>query len=235
MTPPKRGGLAYTRCVFSSDEPNRRSWSRLRLGVVAVAVLAVACGSSQAGQAESSAADAPDDTAATTTPTTTTTATTGVPEPEPSTSSSEGSTTTESTAESGPDAMINQAESDLRFDYGQIMRAETVDGTNWIWFDRWSFADQAGPELDEEPRYEMATDWHGGANVNPKLRAYPLAPNVQVLELDPDDYVAGCEDLSLSWDFIDSDVQTLIDLEALVSLSFDANNAVLLVRDQRTC
>lgn len=131
---------------------------------------------------------------------------------------------------------MNEAEPDLRFDYGEIVRFERVDGVDWIWFDRYTFGDLQGPELSEEPRWEMATDWHGGGNANPRLRTYPLAPEARILELDPDDYEAGCADLGLTWDFIDSSVSSLLENDfGLVSLSFDTDNSVVLIRDQRVC
>lgn len=141
-----------------------------------------------------------------------------------------------SATETGRGPMINQAEPELRFDYGEIVRYERVQGVGWIWFDRHSFGELQGPELGEEPRWEMATDWHGGGNVNPSLRAYPLAPEARTLEIDPADFKVACADLSLPWDFVDSDVPTLLAHDwHLASLTFDEDHRVVLIRDQRGC
>ncbi len=129
----------------------------------------------------------------------------------------------------------NQAESGLRFDYGEIERVETVGDVTWIWFDRWTFATLQGTELTEEPRWEMATDWHGGGNVNPRQRRYPLASEATVLEIDPVDFVEACGDLDLPWAFVQTDIETLAGHASLASLTFNADGEVTLARDQRGC
>ncbi len=144
-----------------------------------------------------------------------------------------------STADEGDGPMINQAEPDLRFDFGDIVRIEQVDGVDWIWFDRSGFGEDQiqGPEHQSEPRYELATDWHGGINVNPKLRTYPLAPEVQVLQIDPEALKRSCAFEEFSGPtFIESDVPTMLAAGAdRVSLSFDEQVRVILVRDQMNC
>ncbi|MGH1492124.1 MAG: hypothetical protein ACRBK7_22495 [Acidimicrobiales bacterium] len=186
---------------------------------------------SETGSSDTVKATSTETTAAPITSDETTAAETTTTEAPPETSAVTEPPTTATTQAS----MINQAEPELRFDYGEIDRFERVDGVDWIWFDRHGFGDQQGVELQVEPRYEMATDWHGGGNVNPKLRSYPLASNVNILELDPGDFVAGCADLSLDWDFIESDLASIKALDSLVSLTFNENNQVTLIRDQRAC
>lgn len=135
------------------------------------------------------------------------------------------------------DAPTNEAESNLQFDYGKIDRFQTINGVDWIWFDRWSFgSDQlAGPELQSEPRWELASDWHGGGNVNPRLRAYPLAPDADVLVIDAGVYDAVCGGDNVTGQFNASDLASLVALDGLTSLTFDDNQHIVLVRDQRGC
>lgn len=113
-----------------------------------------------------------------------------------------------STTQTGREPLINQVEPDLRFDYGEIIRYERVDGVDWVWFDHYSFGKRQGSELESEPRWEMATDWHGGSSLNARLRTYPLASEARTLEVDIG--LAACDDLNLTWDFIDSDISTLL-------------------------
>ncbi len=134
---------------------------------------------------------------------------------------------------------VNEAEQGLRFDFGDIVRVEEVDGVEWIWFDRSGFGEEQlqGLELTSEPRYELATDWHGGQNLNPRLRSYPLAPNAEVIQIDPQIIEQACGPDGVSGPvFIDSDVATMLAANAnLVSLTFDGQRRVTLVRDQMGC
>ncbi len=143
-------------------------------------------------------------------------------------------------------AADNQAEDELRFDYGMIERVEIVAGVTWIWFDRWTFGAgldangntiiQQGVELTEEPRWELASDWHGRGNANPRLRRYPLASDASVLELDPDDIVEVCGgNFTHPYEFVETDAATLARHNGLSSLTFNTDGAVTLVRDQRAC
>ncbi len=170
----------------------------------------------------------PDASAETPPPTTTpTTATT-----------TETTVTTTTTLADGP---VNQAESGLKYDYGLIVSYEIVDGDTWISFDRGAFGinQLQGTALDFEPRYEMATDFHGGLNQNPRLRTYRLANDFQVLELDPDTFEAGCSADPVDVNYVESDLDLLLATAyedgSLVSLTFDSQVEVVLIRDQRGC
>jgi len=226
--------------VYSQPDapPRRGSQGGSTRGVtVVLAMLLLAAGcSSSSTQTDA----APPGTQATTTSTTARPTTlTSAASTSASTTSAATTTTTTTVASSATtqlEPLTNQAEPGLRFDYGDIVRFERVDGVDWIWFDRYTFGDSQGVELVEEPRWEMATDWHGGGNVNPLVRTYPLAPGATTLEIDPTDFELACGDLTLPWEFIDSDVLTLLEGgAAIVSLTFDAQNRVVLIRDQRTC
>ncbi|MEM8924961.1 MAG: hypothetical protein AAGD35_15760, partial [Actinomycetota bacterium] len=107
----------------------------------------------------------------------TTTPTTEAPETTDETTATTGADDTETTAEAGATGPVNEAEDGIRFDYGVVERIEEVDGTVWIWFDRSGFGPDQLSGLDHqvEPRYELASDFHGGENVNPRLRTFPLA------------------------------------------------------------
>ncbi len=242
----------------------RRRFTVPVAGMAVMLALAAGCSTTDepeaAGQAEnrtsdaegavdnddSSTVSASEPTTSTTSSTTTSSTPTSSPATNSSTTSSTAVTSTETTptsgvsttsTTSGDEQPVNQAEAGLRFDYGGIVRYERVDGVAWIWFDRYTFGDLQGVELTEEPRWEMATDWHGGDNVNPRLRSYPLAPGARTLEIDPADFEAACADLNLPWDFIESDVPALLTngTAPLASLSFDADHRVVLIRDQRGC
>lgn len=136
---------------------------------------------------------------------------------------------------------INQAEPNLQYDYGFVESFETINGQVWISFDRSGFGEDqlSGPDLDFEPRYELATDFHGGLNVNPTLRTYPLAANASVLLLNPSTFEQTCAGEESEVPYLESDLVTLVSYAysdgALVSLTFDERQEVSLVRDQRGC
>ncbi len=153
------------------------------------------------------------------------------------------STTTTAMAESDGNPQVsmppNQAEPGLLFDYGDIVRIERIGDVDWIWFDRTGFTEEQlqGTDLRSEPRYELATDWHGGVNTNPALRTYPLAPGAQVLQIDPETIEAACAGAPFpGTEFIESDVATMLAIDSRrVSLTFDDDYRVVLVRDQMGC
>ena len=220
-------------CI-SSDDANTAGQADNQAATNTAEVSASSTSTSEPSTTASTTSDSTDEQVTSTTEVSTTQTSTT----EPSTSATPTTEPSTSAAASGErDTPVNQAEQGLRFDYGGVVGFERVDGVDWIWFDRYSFADSQGTELSEEPRWEMATDWHGGANVNPRLRSYPLAPDARILEIDPGDYEAACADLDLPWEFIDSDVVALLEngTGSLASLTFNDELQVVLIRDQRGC
>ncbi len=147
----------------------------------------------------------------------------------------------------------NQAEEGLRYDYGEIERVEVVGGVTWVWFDRWTFGiglDDAGGYTTlqgvqhvVEPRWELATDWHGGGNMNPRQRRYPLSPSVSVLEIFPGAFDAVCGGETDTAGFLESDAATFFESDIatvaghrrLSSLTFNPDGEATLVRDQGNC
>lgn len=184
-------------------------------------------------------------TSATTTTTESTTTTAESSSTTSATTTESSSTTGESQGEdetlrSGP---ASEAEPGLRFDYGAVTGFETVDARTWISFDRWSFGidKQQGVQLLEEPRYELATDWHGGMNDNDRIRMYPLGPDVSILLLTQEAFDVACGAVEGPVpDFVEADLNELLasagdSRGAIVSLTFAPNGDVILIRDQRGC
>ena len=170
--------------------------------------------------------------AASLTTTTTPTATTATTEAPPS--SGEGTA-----ADDGDSGLIpqpvNEAESTLRFDFGAIVGTAVEGDVTWIQFDRYQLGDGAnGPSLTEEVRFEGATDlpW---ANENARFRWYPLAPDVEVLELEADWFNRLCDGEPAAVEFVPSSLNRLLALDArLVGLTF-VDREVVRIRDQRSC
>ena len=142
-------------------------------------------------------------------------------------------TTTESTVGSG---RVNEAESNLRYDFGAIVGTSVEGGVTWVQFDRYQLGiGENGTDLTREVRIEGATDllW---ANNNPRLRWFPVASDVEVLELEPgwsELICDGSPDDDVG--FVASSLDRLISLDArLVSLTF-VNREVAVIRDQRSC
>jgi len=179
-------------------------------------------------------AEADPEIAASATSTTTpdTTATTGTTQAPPS----HGETTADDGDDSGfiPEPE-NEAEPTLRFDFGAIVGTSIEADVTWIRFDRYQVGDGAnGPDLTAEVRLEGATDlsW---ANENARFRWYPLADDVEVLELEADWFNRLCEGEPLDVEFVPSSLNRLLALDArLVSLTF-VDGEVTRIRDQRSC
>jgi hypothetical protein len=131
---------------------------------------------------------------------------------------------------------VNEAEPDLRFDIGLLVGGDGGTTTGWIRFDRYRFIDLQGPELTEEPRYELATD-ACCRNDNPRLRTYHLASDVEVLAIDPEAFALVCDgEFDHRWDYQVVDLDGLLaDGEVFVSLTFDDNREVVRIRDQTGC
>jgi len=160
---------------------------------------------------------------------------------ESTTSTTTGDDDTFTTVEADSPELVNEAEGDIRFDYGIIERMEEIDGTVWIWFDRVGFGpDQVtGPDHQAEPRYELASDWHGGENVNPRLRTFPLANDAEVLLLNPAVIEVVCGGGRTDEESYDVFVPQNVIAEGFeslaASLTFNDSGEVSLVRDQTNC
>ncbi len=159
-----------------------------------------------------------------------TTATTGAPPPSGD----------DSTVDDGGDSglipvPVNEAESTLRFDFGVVVGTAIEGDTTWIRFDRYQLGDGAnGPDLTEEVRLEGATDlpW---ANESSRFRWYPLAPGVEVLELEADWFNRLCDGEPATVEFVPSTLNRLLALDArMASLTF-VDREVVRIRDQRSC
>ncbi|MEM7275499.1 MAG: hypothetical protein AAF547_20655 [Actinomycetota bacterium] len=146
-----------------------------------------------------------------------------------------------------PGPLQNQAEPDLVFDYGALVRLTEVDGRRWIWFDRYSFDGKAGPELTEEVGYALGSDMPPHENVNPGLRTYPVADAavLHLIERDVYDAVCGGDTGPEEW-YTSGTVEEMFPLllqtdpfdgtgSMLVSLVFDDDNEVVEIRDNRLC
>lgn len=139
----------------------------------------------------------------------------------------------------GPD-LVNEAEDGLRYDYGIVERMEEVDGTVWIWFDRAGFGEEqlAGLDHQVEPRYELASDWHGGENTNSRLRTFPLADDADILLLNPvaiEEVCAGGQAEEPFEAFTPGAVLADGWQELTVSLTFNDSGEVTAIRDQTSC
>lgn len=130
---------------------------------------------------------------------------------------------------------VNEAEPTLRFDFGAIVGTSIEGDSSWIQFDRYQLGDGVnGPDLTDEVRIEGATDlvW---ANENSRFRWYPLAPGVEVLELEADWFNLLCDGEPADVEFVATSLNRLLALDArLVSLTF-VNQEVVRIRDQRSC
>lgn len=156
------------------------------------------------------------------------------------TASTTATTVDETTATTEP-GLVNEAEAGLRFDFGIVERMEEVDGTVWIWFDRVSFTEEqlAGLDHQVEPRYELASDFHGGENVSTRLRTFPLADDATILLLDPAIAEAVCAGEESNTDPFEAFTVSPGLAEGwqplTVSLTFDEGGEVTTVRDQTGC
>ncbi|MEM8924080.1 MAG: hypothetical protein AAGD35_11315, partial [Actinomycetota bacterium] len=172
----------------------------------------------------------------------TTTPTTEAPETTDEATATTAADDTETTAEAGAAGPVNEAEDGIRFDYGIVERIEDVDGTVWIWFDRSGFGPDQLSGLDHqvEPRYELASDFHGGENVNPRLRTFPLADGAAILLLNPVIAEAVCagDQTDAEEPFEAFTAATVLAegwQERTVSLTFNDSGEVTIVRDQTGC
>ena len=166
--------------------------------------------------------------------------TTTTTEPAADTSTSSSATTVDSSTVPDDDVGLipepmNEAEADLRFDFGAIVGTSITDDGAWIQFDRYQLADgRNGTELTQEVQMAGATDL-GWANTNTRLRWYRLAPDVEVLELEADWFNRLCVDFAEEVVHAPSSINRLLALDArLVSLTFE-DQEVTRIRDQRSC
>jgi hypothetical protein len=144
------------------------------------------------------------------------------------------STTTSSPAEP---SVTSDAEPGLRYDIGEITIIEETEAGTVISFDRYqSWDGSSGPDFNEEPTYAGSTDvqW---LNQNPLIRTYPVDGDVMIFALNPDwvaEYCAGAE--SELDQYGPSGVVELAEMVSIpVSLTFDVEGTVVVVRDQQPC
>ncbi len=132
-------------------------------------------------------------------------------------------------------ALSNSAEPGLNFDFGEILAVTDQDGVSWITFDRHRFGELAGLELTAEPRYELATDFHGGGTLSADPRTYPVASDASILIIEDEVFDLACGSEELLEVFVASSLDDIAAVDAVVSLTFNEAGQVVGIRDQRGC
>jgi hypothetical protein len=213
----------------------RASWLPIALAVL----LSVACSSSSGPDTAGSDRTTVSVSASTTTSTgepiqATTASTPSTSEPAAATTTAPSTTASSTASEAAGPA--NDAEVGLRFDIGAVTGTGSTGGTRWIRFDRFQFFDLQGPELVEEPRYELATD-ACCRNDNPALRTYVLDDDVEVLRIDPEAFEVVCGgEFDHPWDYQVTGLdQLLVDGSVFASLTFGDDGEVVRIREQTGC
>jgi hypothetical protein len=125
----------------------------------------------------------------------------------------------------------------LRYDIGEITIIEETQAGTIVNFDRYqSWDGSSGPDFTEEPTYAGSTDvqW---LNKNPLIRTYPVDREVMIFALNPDWVTEYCDGAESELDqYGPSGVVELADLVSVpVSLTFDLEGSIVVVRDQQPC
>lgn len=225
--------------------PLRAPWLPIALAVLLMASCTSSSDPDTAGSDQTTAPGSASTSAETTgtgepiQATTASTASTSTTEPTAGTtaaSSTTPSSTTASSTAQEPAGPANDAEAGLRFDIGAVTGTGSTGGTRWIRFDRFQFFDLQGPQLVDEPRYELATD-ACCRNDNPALRTYVLDDDVEVLRIDPEAFEIVCAgEFDHPWDYQATGLdQLLADGSVFASLTFGDDGEVVRIREQTGC